>query len=272
MTKKRKKALELSNDTYLIDTHCHLDMQQYDNDLNEVLDRAGRHNIRSILTIGIDKKSSQKAVELSYQYEMVFAAVGIHPHDVDNVNDTTLDTIARLAAENPSQVVGYGEIGLDYMKKYSSPDIQRKKFRVQLALAKELQLPVIIHDRDAHEDTLSILKQASPFDYGGVMHCFSGDYELAEQIMDLGFHISIPGIVTFKKSQELQDVATRIPLSSMLLETDGPFLAPEPWRGKRNEPFYILYTAERIAQLRNIDINDLAKQTTRNAQSLFRLP
>lgn len=271
MKKKRKKVAELSKDAYLIDTHCHLDMQQYCNDLNEILDQAKRHNIHSIITIGIDEKSSEQAVKLAHQYEMVFAAVGIHPHDVDRVSSTTLDFISRLALDNPSQVVGYGEIGLDYMKKYSSPDAQRKQFQAQLALAKELHLPIIVHDRDAHEDTLAILTQEAPFDYGGVMHCFSGNYTFAKQIIDLGLHISIPGIVTFKKSQELQEVASRIPLSSMLLETDGPFLAPEPWRGKRNEPYYILYTAEKIAQLRNIDIDDLARQTTLNAQSLFQL-
>ena len=271
MKKKRKEIPKLRQDSYLIDTHCHLDMQPYEKDLNEVLQRAKRFNIHTILAIGIDKKSSQKAVQLACQHEMVFATVGVHPHDVDNISNSTLDFIADLALNNPSKVVGYGEIGLDYMKNYSSPDNQRNHFQLQLILAKELNLPIIIHDRDAHEDTLAILKRHSPFEDGGVMHCFSGNLELAKQIIDLGLHISIPGIVTFNKSYELQNVATKIPLSTMLLETDGPFLAPEPWRGKRNEPCYILYTAEKIAHLRNIDINHLATQTSKNAQSLFGL-
>jgi len=269
--KKRKEAIQLQGDNFLIDTHCHLDMQAYENDLDNVLHRAERFNIRTILAIGIDEQSSQKAVQLACQYDMIFATVGVHPHDVDNISHSTLDLIGRLALNNPSQVVGYGEIGLDYMRNYSSPNNQRKQFQIQLALAKELNLPIIIHDRDAHEDTLAILKRESPFENGGVMHCFSGNLELAKQIIDLGLHISIPGIVTFKNSYELQNVAANIPLSTMLLETDGPFLAPEPWRGKRNEPSYILYTAEKIAHLRNIDINDLATQTSKNAQSLFGL-
>lgn len=270
--KNRRQVATLDQDVYIIDTHCHLDMQRYACDLDSVLDRAAHHNISTIVTIGIDKTSSEKAVQLAEQHESIYATVGIHPHDVADIDSHTLDFIGQLAVDNSSSVVGFGEIGLDYMKKYSTPDIQRKQFYNQLSLAKELNLPVIIHDRDAHEDTLKILQQAAPFDFGGVLHCFSGTYEFAKQIIDFGLHISIPGIVTFTKSSNLQHVASKIPLSSMLLETDGPFLAPEPWRGKRNEPFYILYTAEKIANLRNIDINELARQTTLNAQSLFRLP
>ncbi len=271
MKKNIKKPAKLNKGNYLIDTHCHLDMQHYSDDLNEILDQAQESNISSIISIGIDEKSSQRAIELARQYEMIFATVGIHPHDVDNMNSTSLQFIAQLAQENQPFVVGYGEIGLDYKKKYSSPESQRNLFKTQLSLAKELQLPVIIHDRDAHDDTLAILKQSAPFDNGGVMHCFSGDYNFAKRVIDLGLHISIPGIVTFKNSHLMQDVATNIPLPSLLLETDGPFLAPEPCRGKRNEPHYILYTAEKIAQLRNMNINELAQQTTRNAHSLFRL-
>ena len=272
MKKTSKKTVTTHKDNYLIDTHCHLDMGQYTRDLNEVIGRAEQHNIRSIITVGTDEESSIKAVKLAQQYQMLFAAVGVHPHEVESISSKTLESIAQLADDNPSLVVGYGEIGLDYMKNHSPPRIQRQQFRSQLALAKELQLPIIIHDRDAHEDTLAILNKEAPFDYGGVMHCFSSNYEFARQIIDLGLHISIPGIVTFKKSQDLQDVATKAPLSSMLLETDGPFLAPEPFRGRRNEPHYILYTAEKIALLRDVDINEIARQTSRNAQLLFRLP
>ncbi len=247
-------------------------MNHYRDDLSHILQRAKENNILSVISIGIDVKSSQKAVEIARRYEMVFATVGIHPHEVDKMDDTALETLSHLATTNPSHVVGFGEIGLDYFKKYSSPENQRKQLRNQLILAKELGLPIIIHDRDAHDDTLAILKQEAPFDCGGVMHCFSGNYEFATKVIDLGLHISIPGIVTFKKSTELQEVAKKIPLSSMLIETDGPFLAPEPWRGKRNEPLYTLYTVEKIAHLRDMDINMLASQTTANSIRLFHLP
>jgi len=270
--KARRKPPQLNSGCYLIDTHCHLDMKQYENDLEDVISRAVNRNVISILTIGIDESSSRKAVKLAFRFDSVFAAVGVHPHEADNLGHSTLEKIGCLVDDNRSLVLGYGEIGLDYFKCYSSPENQRKQFRNQLALAKELGLPIIIHDRDAHEDTLSILKQESPFDSGGVMHCFSGNYAFAEKILDLGLHISIPGIVTFKKSTELQEVARMIPLSSLLLETDGPFLAPEPWRGKRNEPSYVAYTAEKVAGLRNMDINELARITTRNSIELFHLP
>lgn len=270
--KKRRDVATLSPLSNLIDTHCHLDMGSFADDLDDVLKRANDHKITTILSIGIDEDSSRKAVQLAHRYRMIFATIGIHPHDVDNILADTFGNLSRLAEQNRTQVVGYGEIGLDYMKNYSPPETQRQQFRNQLDLARDLKLPVIIHDREAHEDTLTILRQAAPFDHGGVLHCFSGDYTFALQIIDLGLHLSIPGIVTFKNSRDLQEVATRIPLDTMLLETDGPFLAPEPWRGKRNEPYFILYTAEKIAQLRDIDLNDLADQTTSNARKLFHLP
>jgi TatD DNase family protein len=202
---------------------------------------------------------------------MVFATIGIHPHDVDNITDTTLSMVADLGQKNKEQVVGYGEIGLDYVKKYSTSENQRRQFRNQLSLARDLQLPVIIHDREAHEDTLTILKEGGPLQNGGIMHCFSGDIQFARQVLDLGLHISIPGTITFKNADLLKEVAQHIPLSSLLLETDGPFLTPHPFRGKRNEPLYVLYTAEEIAKLRDIPLAQLAEQTSRNAVELFGL-
>ena len=166
-------------------------------------------------------------------------------------------------------MVAYGEIGLDYVKNYSPHALQRTRFQEQLELAKELELPVIIHDREAHDDCLALLQEAAPFPKGGVMHCFSGDIALAKKVLELGFYISIPGVVTFKNGALLQEVAASIPLESMLLETDGPFLAPVPYRGKRNDPVYILYTAEKVAQLRKISIEEVAKQTSSNCLALF---
>ncbi len=271
MKKKQKVFPVPVSETPVIDTHCHLDMDAYAEDLDEVLQRAYHHNVRTIISIGIDIESSITAINLAHKYEMVFATIGIHPHDVDNITDTTLSMVADLGQKNKEQVVGYGEIGLDYVKKYASPENQRRQFRNQLSLARDLQLPVIIHDRDAHEDTLTILKESGSLRSGGIMHCFSGDIRFARQVLDLGLHISIPGTVTFKNADLLKEVAQHIPLSSLLLETDGPFLTPHPFRGKRNEPLYVLYTAEEIAKLRDIPLAQLAEQTSRNAVKLFGL-
>lgn len=272
MTQKQKNTPLPVTDFPLVDTHCHLDMETYADDLDTVLQNARSHNIAAIISIGIDLISSGKAVELSKRHRMVFATVGIHPHDVDSITAETFHILADIVENNKESIVGYGEIGLDYAKKYSHPENQRKQFRNQLALANDLHLPVIIHDREAHEDILSILQESGPLKYGGVLHCFSGDPEYAQKIIDLGLYISIPGTVTFKNASTIQDVAAKIPLTSLLLETDGPFLTPHPYRGKRNEPLFVLYTAQAVAGIRDITIEDLAKQTSRNAKILFGLP
>ena len=269
MKKKKPPIPPLATDSFLIDTHCHLDMNSYGEDLDQVLLRAQKHGVQSIITIGIDEQSSSAAVELAKKYSMVKATVGVHPHDVNRTGKETYSRLKKLVTENREHIVGYGEIGLDYAKKYSEPSRQRKAFRDQLHIAKELSLPVIIHDREAHKDILEILDETGPFPAGGVMHCFSGDRHLAERIIDLGFFISIPGIVTFKNAGELQEVATVTPIESIILETDGPFLAPAPWRGKRNEPSYLPYIAQQVAELKGITIEEVADKTSCNAQNLF---
>lgn len=257
------------NTRAFIDTHCHLDMEDYRQDLDSVLARATKSGVKTIITIGIDVPSSIKAVRLAESYSQVYAAVGIHPHDVANAAEDDFHTLARLAKHD--KVIGYGEIGLDYARQYSPEDLQQKVFSRQLELAKELDLPVIIHDRDAHADTLRLLQKHAPFPSGGVMHCFSGDEAFANRLIELGFFISIPGIVTFKNAHFLHQVVATLPFQSMLIETDGPFLAPVPYRGKRNEPSYILHTAERIAQLAGVPLDEVAAATTKNAQTLFKL-
>ena len=254
----------------LIDTHCHLDMDAYREDLDAVVDRAAQAGISSIVTIGIDLESSRKAIDIAARHKSVYATIGIHPHDAEQATENDLIQLVELATHE--KVVGYGEIGLDYAKLYSPKKRQQEIFHQQLALAKRLQLPVIIHDRDAHEDTLNILQEHAPFPRGGILHCFSGDLDFAKKILELKFYISIPGIVTFKNAMALQEVAEKIPLESMLLETDGPFLAPVPFRGKRNEPAYVRHTAEKVAELRQIAIADLAEVTSANARNIFALP
>lgn len=262
----------MNNPTTFIDTHCHLDMDNYSTDFNDVIARAATSGVAQIITIGIDIPSSIRAVMLAKEHNMLFATVGIHPHDVDSIGNSTYSHLTELLENNKEYIVGLGEIGLDYFKNYSDVSSQRKHFKKQLQLAKEFMLPIVIHDRDAHEDTLSILKEIGPFPNGGVLHCFSSDISFARKILELDLHISIPGVVTFKNAHVLQEVAKNIPLDRMLLETDGPFLSPMPYRGKRNEPSYIPYIAGKIAELRNIEISTVAELTTKNARELFKLP
>lgn len=268
--KKKTPPIEVNAATRLTDTHCHLDMAGYENDLIEILERATHFGIDRIVTIGIDVLSSQKAIALSQRFPQISATIGVHPHDTSNLQPDDYRQLEHLYSLHSHRIVAYGEIGLDYVKGYSSPADQRHHFARQLSMARDLDLPVIVHNRDADDDTYKLLRQAGPFKRGGIMHCFAGDISFAEKILDLGFLISIPGIVTFKNATTLQDVAQKVPLESLVLETDGPFLAPHPFRGKRNEPSYLAYTAVKVAELRGITLNEVATQTTENAEKLFR--
>ena len=261
---------QLSHQSELIDTHCHLDMEAFQPDLDAVIQSAAQLGINRIITIGIDYNSSRQAVTISEQYANIFATVGFHPHDAINATVNALKDLANLAQR--SVVVGFGEIGLDYAKNYAPRDVQMKAFSEQLHLAKELDLPVVIHDREAHEDTFNLIRSVGHLPRGGVMHCFSGDSQLAREMIDLGFYISIPGVATFSNAYFLHEVIRITDLQHLLLETDGPFLAPVPYRGKRNEPKLLLYTAQRVAELKQISIDEVARTTTANAVRLFHLP
>ncbi len=253
----------------LVDSHCHLDMDEFQGDREAVIARARQAGVGWLITIGIDLASSKRAVALARQQAGLVAAIGVHPQAVAPLAAADYQALAELAAA--PEVKAYGEIGLDYVRLYSPKDLQEEHFRRQLRLAKELGLPVIIHDRGAHAELLAILRQEAPLPAGGVMHCFSGNLELARQAMALGLHISIPGVVTFNKARPLQEVACHIPLSRLLLETDAPYLAPVPRRGRRNEPAYLLYTAQKVAELRQIPLAELARTSTENAVRLFNL-
>jgi len=260
----------LRKPTECVDTHCHLDMEAYQPDLDAVIASAAQHGVNRIVTIGIDLASSRRAVELANRYPNVYATVGVHPHDALQAGAEALGALADLA-RHPA-VVGYGEIGLDYAKQYAPPDVQRKAFVDQLHLAKELHLPVVIHDREAHEDVRALLRSTGPFPARGVMHCFSGDQDLAREMIDSGFYLSIPGVATFANADVLREVIRAVDLGCLLLETDGPFLAPVPYRGKRNEPKLMLYTAQLIAELKQTSLEEVARATTANAVRLFQLP
>ncbi len=271
MGKKKKKAPlpVLPSGVHVIDTHCHLDMINSAMDISEVVYRAVDRGISRIITVGIDIKSSKKAIELADQFDTVYATVGIHPHNVQGLKDNSYDELEKLC--DNSKVVAYGEIGLDFVKQYAPHNVQLEHYARQVALAKKVELPLVIHDREAHENILHILKKEAPFPAGGVMHCFSGDWQFATQVLDLGFFISIPGVVTLKKSSILQEVVQKVPPDKLLLETDAPFLAPDPYRGRSNVPEYMLYTAKKVADLRGVTIEEIARTTTDNALKLFNI-
>lgn len=260
----------LSPHSELIDTHCHLDMEDYQPDVDTVIQSAAQSGIKRIITIGIDYTSSHQAVTIAEQHANIFATIGFHPHESHKATDKALDALTKLTRYR--SVVGYGEIGLDYVKNYAPRDVQIKTFNKQLHLAKELNLPVVVHDREAHEDTLNLIRSAGHLPRGGVLHCFSGDCRLAHEMIALGFYISVPGVATFTNAHLLHEIIQTVDLSHLLLETDGPFLAPVPFRGKRNEPKLLLYTAQRVAELKQTSIDEVARTTTANAVHLFRLP
>lgn len=254
-------------ESMLIDTHAHLDLHEFDQDRNQVIKTALEGGLSHIITVGIDYNSSKKAIELAHQNNSIYASVGYHPHNAGPSSLKYIDQVTQLAGD--PNVVAWGEIGLDFYRDYSLPSDQLDFFKLQLKLANDLDLPVIIHDREAHAQVYDILKKHGKGK--GVIHCFSGDKKLALAFIELGYYISIPGVVTYKNAILTKEVAASIPIESMLLETDAPFLAPVPKRGKRNEPFFISYTAREVARLRNIDLAGLARQTTDNAKTLFDL-
>ncbi len=249
----------------LIDTHCHLDMKEFDEDRDEVIRRARESGFEALITVGSDLAGSIKGMELAGRHDFVFSAIGIHPHDA---KDFTEDTYARLKTWSKNgKVVAIGETGLDYHYDHSPRDTQRAVFRRHLELGRETGLPVIIHSREAGPDTLEILTDSGVT--SGVLHCFSGDQSMAEQAMSMGFYLSIAGPVTFRKSAQLRDIVRGIPDDYLLVETDAPYLTPEPWRGKRNEPSFMVNTVAEIARLRKVSPEDMARITTLNARRLF---
>jgi len=249
------------------DSHAHLDDRVFNHDRHEMLMRARENGVSNIVNVGYDIPSSRRSIQLAEKYDFIYAAVGIHPHDAAVVNDYILQEVRRLSA-NP-KVVAIGEMGLDYFRDLSPRENQRQVFRRQIRLAKELGKPVIIHDRDAHGDVMTILKEEGAEQCGGVMHCFSGSPEMADECLKMGFYISIAGPVTFNNARKLLDVAVAVPLNRLLIETDSPYLTPEPHRGKRNESAHVVLVGTRIAERRGIPAEELAAATAANAKKLF---
>lgn len=259
-----------------IDTHAHLDMPEFKHEVPSVLGRAKEAGVGNIITIGVDLKSSKNGIDIARRYPEIYSTVGIHPDTSDELNIESRDYLTDMA--HSSKVVAIGEIGLDYYflkrsSKYShypSREVQIFCFEQMLDLALETNLPVVVHCREAEADLVGILKSYSG-SLRGVVHCFSGNLDLAERILDMGFAISFTGNITFKNNLEIEEVIKRIPIGSIMIETDSPFLAPEPYRGKRNEPAYVREVAKKIAQIKGLSLAEVETETTKKARKLFRI-
>ncbi len=255
---------------HLVDTHAHLDFEQFDRDRQAALRRAVEAGVAWLVDVGADLASSRRAVALAQEEPRIWAAVGVHPHDAATVTAAALAELRSLA--HGPRVVAIGEIGLDYYRDLSPRPRQREAFAAQLALAQELELPAIVHSREAHAETLEMLRAAARragVALRGVMHCFSGDLELARAVLDLGFYVGIGGPVTYPTAGGLAEVARLVPLERLLVETDSPYLAPQARRGQRNEPAYVRLVAERVAELRGLPPEEVGRITSDNARALF---
>jgi len=250
-----------------IDTHCHLDFPEFNQDRDQVIKRAKDQGIDYIINIGSSIEGSKRSVELSREYDNIYATIGIHPHEADNFNNEDEIILRELAKKD--KVAAIGEIGLDYFKNYSKSDNQRKLFVSLIKLAKDFNLPLVIHTREAKEDTLKILKEAMPLK--AVVHCFSGDENFLRDCLDLGFLISFTCNITYKKAGNLRDMVKLTPLDKLLLETDAPYLSPEGFRGKRNEPMQVKLLAQELAGIKGIDMEEVGRITTENAIKFFNL-
>jgi TatD DNase family protein len=258
-----------------VDSHCHIDGEAFDADRDEVVRRARDAGVKAMLTVGTGNPHHgeiARAVETAEKYENVFASVGVHPHDARTYNDKAEKYLIGLV-KSSDKVVAWGEIGLDFYYDHSPRDVQIEVFRRQIKTARELNLPIIIHSRDADDETVEVLREECVYsDFrGGIMHCFGGTAKMAKDLMEIGFLISFAGNVTFKKAENLREAARAVPLDKLLIETDCPFLAPIPFRGKRNEPSFVIHIARFLADFYEIEIERLARQTTENFKRFFDL-
>lgn len=256
----------MSEQPVLIDSHAHIYYRDYNDDFEDMLQRAADAGVGAMLVVGTDIESSRQAVELAEKYPQLYAAVGIHPHDASGVTEACYDVIRELALSSP-KVVAIGEIGLDFYRDRSPRDVQELVFRAFLRMASELAMPVIVHDRDAHDQVMACLREEGA--HQGVLHCFSGDSAMAAEAIRMGFYISIPGTITYPANEALRDVVRATSIDRMLVETDCPYLSPVPHRGKRNEPAYVRLAAERVAEVKGLTLADVCRITTKNVRDLF---
>ena len=251
----------------LFDTHAHMNDPAFDNDREEVLLGLKDKGVRFMMNVGCCLDSSRDCIAMAEKYPFVYASVGSHPDSADEVDETVIEHYRQMA-QHP-KVLAIGEIGLDYYYETVPREVQQKAFRMQMALARELDMPVIVHERNAHDDGMRIAKEFKGVT--GVFHCYSGSAEMARQLVDMGWYIGFTGVLTFKNARKAVETAERIPLERIVLETDCPFMAPEPFRGKRNDPGYLYRMAERLAEIRGISVEEVQRVTTENAKKLYRM-
>lgn len=250
----------------LYDSHTHLDDSRFAEDQNLVIERALAAGVTGMINIGSDMASSQKSLELAQKYPMIYAAIGVHPHEAKSVMESDYDTLLEWAKQD--KVLAIGEIGLDYYYDNSPREIQQQVFRRQLLLAKAAKLPIIVHTRDAHGDMMAALK-AEGQGLTGIIHCYSGSLEMAKELIKKGYYLGIGGALTFKNGRKLKEIVAAVPLEALVVETDCPYLTPHPYRGQRNEPSYVNYVVDEIAAIRAIDRSEVMAVTTNNLQNLF---
>ncbi|MGM0214793.1 TatD family hydrolase [Enterococcus sp. AZ109] len=253
----------------LFDSHTHLNAEQFKDEISETVERAKELGVTEMAVVGFEEPTIEKSLELSQTYDGIYSIIGWHPTEAGSYTKAVEEKLIKQLTL--PKVVALGEIGLDYHWMEDPKEVQDKVFRRQIAIAKEMNLPISIHTRDAIEDTYKVLKEEDIREIGGIMHSFSGDDEWAKRFLDLGMHISFSGVVTFKNAPNVQAAAKIVPLDKILVETDAPYLAPMPYRGKRNEPGYTRYVAEKVAELREMPLEEIAKHTTENAHRLFRI-
>ncbi|NBI30796.1 TatD family hydrolase [Chengkuizengella marina] len=253
----------------LIDTHVHLNAEQFNEDREQVIERARQNGVSIMINVGFNRETIPETIELSEKYDFIYAIVGWHPTDAIHMTPDDLNWIESLC--NHKKVVAIGEIGLDYYWDTSPKDIQQEVFREQIRLARKVNKPIVIHNRDAHQDVVDILAEENAAEVGGVMHCYSGSWEIAQKCLDMNFYISFGGPVTFKNAKQPKEVLKNVPLDKLLVETDCPYLTPHPYRGKRNEPAYVKYVAESAAELKDLSFDEVARITTNNAKKCFQI-
>jgi TatD DNase family protein len=253
----------------LTDSHTHLNAEQFKEDQDEVIQRALEAGVTRIVNVGFNRETIPSSIELAEKYDFIYSTVGWHPVDAIDMMPGDLEWIESLCQHE--KVVAIGEIGLDYYWDKSPKDVQQRVFREQIRLARKLGMPIVIHNRDAHQDILTILKEEKAAEVGGIMHCFSGSWETAKQCLDMNFHISFGGPVTFKNAVQPKEVLAQVPLDRLLIETDAPYLTPHPFRGKRNETGYVRLVAETAAEIRGMTLEEIAAITTNNAIRLLGL-
>lgn len=253
----------------IFDTHTHLNVEQFDGKVEEELALAREMGVVKMNVVGFDKPTIEKALQLADAHEAIYATVGWHPTEAGSYSDA-VETFLREALKHP-KILALGEIGLDYHWMTAPKEVQKEVFKRQITLSKELGLPFVVHTRDALKDTYEVIKEVGVGAAGGIMHSFSGSWEMAQAFIDLGMMISLSGVVTFKKATELHDVATKIPLEHLLVETDAPYLAPVPKRGRENKTAYTRYVVEKIAELRGVSVEEVARATYANAERIFKI-